>query len=196
MKEIQHSQEYIDYIFQNQIKKRFDNTDFLKSGKEVENEFFSHFPEHILATEYQNKFEHWDGRTERWKNVDVKGLGKISRKDGKTNEDIHFFEIRNILGKEGWGCSKFTNYIAFQTNLYFYMVELMKLQKFMEKKLGYSLEELLIIDINKLNLVKTSQESLYKLYMRKGQKDLISMMRTSDLILMSEDKVERKKIIL
>ena len=71
------------------------------------------------------------------------------------------------------------------------MVELLKLQKFMEKKLGYSLEELLVIDVNKLNLVKTSKESLYKLYMRDGQDDLISMMRTSDLILMSEDKINR-----
>ena len=75
------------------------------------------------------------------------------------------------------------------------MVKLSKLQKFMEEKLGYSLDELLTIDIDELDLVEKSSQALYKLYQRfiDNQKDLISMMDTNHLIAMSEGREKRNK---
>ena len=67
METTQFSDDFIINQFEREIvnsRNRFDNTGFLESGKKAEKEFFSNFPEHILATTKQNKIEHWDGWTE------------------------------------------------------------------------------------------------------------------------------------
>ena len=56
----------------------------------------------------------WDSPRKGVIGIDVKGLNKSSRKDKKYDDSIHWLEIQNVQGKDGWLKGK-AEYIAFKT---------------------------------------------------------------------------------
>lgn len=65
--------------------------------------------------------------------------------------------------------------------------------------MGYSLEELLTIDMEKLDLVDRADKALYRFYTRKGitknkdRGDLITVIETEILEVMATEKIKRIK---
>jgi hypothetical protein len=153
---------------------------FLKEGKLVELEFaklMEPFGPVTPATKEDDMYEHWDlvctinGLQAK---VDVKGLKKINREDAEPNENIHWIEIKNVKGNDGWawGCA---NYFAFETNDYFIVVPKDPLQKLVSEKCK----------------LKEKGKGLYKLYTRRDRKDVMTLVKTIDLAFIAETIIKK-----
>ena len=142
---------------------------FLKSGKRSEQEFANMFSSTISSTPNQDMSEHWDIQINH--KFDVKGLRKIRRSDPDVNEFIHWIEIKNVHGMVSWLYSLEVDYFAFETKKYWVIVEKKKLQDFIKENVDKEYVE---------------EPQLYKLYQRKGRKDVLTMVETMDLIYISE----------
>jgi len=149
----------------------FDSTEFLIEGKRVEDVFAELIGADIKATKKQDIFEHWDVGKGKYK-FDVKGLKKISRQDKYVNENFHWVEINNVLGKKGWCFSGKSDFFAFETFDYFICVKKERLQELIKEKVVK-------------NYVDTPYEALYGLYQRKGRKDVLTLVKTIDLMAIS-----------
>lgn len=123
------------------------------------------------STESENMREHWDLKLEL--KFDVKAIKKINRQDEQTNENIHWAEIFNVNGKKGWVYSGEPNlYFAFETDDYWIIVPKKDLQDLIKKKC-------------KKEYVSYAKDALYKLYKRKGRNDILTMVKTIDLMRIS-----------
>jgi hypothetical protein len=145
-------------------------------GKLSELEFSKLFDSVNFADKFSDIYEHWDIKIET--KIDVKSIKKESREDLSYNENFHWVEILNVNGDKGWVYSEFVDYFAFETFDYFIIVEKEKLQNFIKEKV-------------KKEYVNSTRQALYKLYRRKDRKDLISLVKTIDLIYIC-DKIIKK----
>jgi hypothetical protein len=152
-----------------------DYSKFLIEGKKIEDKFSGYFKNTKTASRYQDTKEHWDVKISA--NIDVKGIRKIDRYS-EIDENFHWVEILNVNGYKGWAYSEFVDYFAFETFDYFIIVEKEKLQNFIKEKV-------------KKEYVSSTRQALYKLYRRKDRKDLISLVKTIDLIYIC-DKIIKK----
>ena len=150
---------------------------FLKEGKIKEDEFAEMLGGMTKATDKQDMSEHWDLKLQKEMRIDVKAI-KRDRRSGEPNEDIHWVEIKNVLGREGWLYGNATHF-AFETCRYWIIVEKISLQA-------------LISDLCK-SKVRTSNagDALYKLYSRRGRKDLITKIKTLDLCFIAESMIKK-----
>lgn len=150
-----------------------DKTIFLKNGKLVEDKFKELFANSIEANKTENIYEHWDIKIPI--KVDVKGLKKIFRSDVSTNEDFHWIELKGITGKLGWLYGD-ADYFAFETELYFIIVEKFNLQNWISE-----------------NVIKEFYEHPVKnrLYRRKDRLDILTLIRTIDLCYLSTAIIEK-----
>jgi len=153
---------------------------FLKKGKEVEIEFSKLFNSNkiIFSSKKDDINGHWDVEIDGYK-YDVKGVKKINRNDDFFNEFYHYIELKNVNGKLGWLYGE-ADYFAFQTFKYFIIVSKVKLQNFIKNNI-------------KKTYVKTPDKSLYCLYKRKDRKDVITMITTIDLCVISSIIKNRNK---
>lgn len=149
---------------------KIDNSFFVK-GRKVEDVFAELIKADIRATKEQDMYEHWDVAKGKFK-FDVKGLKKISRSDSDVNEDFHWVEVKNINGYGGWCFSGKANFIVFETLDYFICVKKDFLQKLIKEK---------VVKI----YVNNPYESLYHLYKRKNRKDVLTLVKTIDLMAIS-----------
>ena len=138
--------------------------EFLKAGKVKEVEFAKLFNNVVASSKEQDMKEHWDLQVGF--KVDVKGLKKVKRSDSEVNENIHWLEIRNVNGTNGWLYSEETDLFAFETNNYWIVVEKSALQALVKERVQKVLVE---------------SPELYKLYRRKGRKDLMTLVTSLDL---------------
>lgn len=156
-----------------------DNTiqNFLSEGKVKEDEFAKLLGGATKATQKQDMSEHWDLKFQREVRIDVKAI-KRDRRSGEPNEDIHWVELKNVQGKQGWLYGNATHF-AFETCRYWIVVEKMSLQT-------------LISDLCK-SKVRTSNagDALYKLYSRNGRNDLITKIKTLDLCFIAESMIKK-----
>jgi hypothetical protein len=157
--------------------KTFDYSSYLKDGRKVERLFASLFGDSIMSTNKQDIYEHWDVWTKKYGFVDVKGIKKVTR-IGKLNENFHWVEIMGVTGHVGWAYSTKTNYFAFETKDYFIMVSKEKLQEFIKEKVTKE-------------YVAKPEDSLYKLYRRKNRKDVITLVKTIDLIYICSEIIKK-----
>lgn len=155
--------------------KKFNYSKFLIEGKKLEDKFSEYFKNVEPASSEQDMKEHWDIKV--FANIDVKGIKRIDR-NSDFDENFHWVEIKNVLGHNGWVYAENVDYFAFETFDYFILVEKEKLQELIKEKV-------------KKEYVKTPREALYKLYRRKDRKDLISLVKTIDLIYIC-DKIIKK----
>jgi len=149
----------------------------------VESKFKRNIAELEFAKLFQNKRfsskkedieEHFD--LEIKTRVDVKGLKKINRHDQQVNECYHYVEIKNVHGKAGWLYGN-ADYFAFELEEYWIIVEKQELQNFIKRKV-----------IKEFTKTKT----LYKLYNRKNRKDVITLVKSIDLIYISKKLIKKK----
>jgi len=150
---------------------------FLSKGKEKEKEFATLFDNVIYSDKEVDMTEHWDLMIDNVK-YDVKGLKRVNRGDTHHNEFYHVLEIFNVHGKHGWvygGADKF----AFEINEYWVIVDKTKVQKLIKER------------VSKV-LVKSMDEALYALYGRDGRKDRITLVKTIDLIIISDEIISKK----
>jgi hypothetical protein len=157
---------------------------FLKKGKEAEYllcEIFKIFGETRMASDYEDIHEHWDFSFNI--HIDVKTMKKLNRNDENYNEDIHWIELRNVHGKQGWIHGK-AQVIAFETKRAWILVERPKLIEMLDEK---------ILDID--NYVTSPQ--LYRIYRRSNRKDAVVLVNTKDIkdiafLILDKNKLEEK----
>jgi len=143
---------------------------FLKGGKSVETEFAKLFRSTEHSSPEEDINEHWDIMIKH--KVDVKGLKKINRNDADVNENIHWVEVKNVSGRVGWLYSEEVDFFSFETIDYWIIIDKLVLQKFVAEKCKEK-------EFSKI-------PELYKLYNRKGRNDVITLVKTIDLIYISE----------
>ena len=76
----------------------------------------------------------WNSPKKGWIGVDVKGLNRSKRSDSSYDDKIHWLELRNVKGKEGWLCGK-AEYIAFRTLSKIIFVKRDKLLEFAQESI-------------------------------------------------------------
>ena len=112
--------------------------------------------------------EHWDFKVNN-SLVDVKGLKKTSRSDNDFNHDETWIEFQNVRGNKGWIKGK-ADFIAFERMDYFLITRRIDLLEWCRSK------------IKDLYLVSQPNQALYRLYQRKGRKDIISIIKIKDFM--------------
>jgi len=152
----------------------YDNYKKFQAQETKFGELISELGKIVPATQSEDINQHWDLKIET--KFDVKALKKIRRNDEKENENIHYVELRNVQGKLGWLYGD-TDYFAFETDDYFVVVSKLELQNFISDKCK--------------NKEKCDSPELYKLYSRKDRLDLMTLVKTIDLIYISEKMIKK-----
>jgi len=147
---------------------------FLEEGKKTELEFAKTLKDFSLATKEQDIYEHWDIISDGIK-YDVKGLKKIRRYDSKPDENVHWIEINNVNGDPGWLYGK-ADYFVFETFDYWIIVDKIILKDFIETKTIQ---------------IQTSYPELYHLYRRLDKRDIITLVKTIDLMKLSHKIIDK-----
>ena len=154
--------DYYDLIDQQKQK-------FLKKFKQQEIQFANHILEFGKVSESskeEDMKEHWDIKLET--KFDVKAIKRVYR-NGEPDDNIHYVEMKNVYGTNGWLYGK-ADYIAFELNDYWLIVDRLKLVLFIATKCHAK--------------IWCETPELYKLYTR--GKDIVTLVRTIDLIYISE----------
>jgi hypothetical protein len=97
-------------------------------------------------------------------------LRKANRSDTNYDDSIHWVEIQNVKGKEGWLYGR-AHYIAFELNDKWIVCKRTDILKLINEK---------VLD----KTIKTSKE-LYTYYQRKGREDIIIKVLSKDLKLLA-----------
>lgn len=146
---------------------------FLSKGKMVERAFSKVLSNYKESTEEQDINEHWDVSTDI--KFDIKGLKKTKRSDENPNENIHWLEIKNVNGDSGWVYGK-ADYFVFETIDYWVIVDKGDLQEFIKKKIQKEW---------------VTSATLYKLYRRNGREDVITLVKTIDLMYLASSIISK-----
>ena len=116
--------------------------------------------------------EHWDFCVK----YDVKMI-KRKKRDQDYDENIHWVELKNVNGDKGWLYGE-ADYFSFEIIDYWIVVKREDLAEFIAEKCAQK--------------QWSNSPSLYKLYQRNGRKDVITMVKTIDLMYISADIVKKK----
>ena len=125
-------------------------------GKRAEKEYAKLYKDVRWPTEEEDYNEHWDLEVGGIK-IDVKAIKK-------DDENIHFVEFKNVLGKKGWLYGDADGF-AFETKDYWIEVKKEDLQEMVHDK---------CID-------KVKGWDFYEIATRPGAKDLFTKVKTLDL---------------
>jgi hypothetical protein len=147
---------------------------YLFVGKEVEKNFLNLIKNASFATDKEDIEKHIDIKQEI--KIDVKGLRKTNRFDDFLNENIHWVELKNVHGKLGSLYGE-ADFFAFETEDYFIVVEAEKLRGYIKEKCS--------------DKTFVKKPELYKLYQRENRKDVITIVKTIDLIYLSEKMIKK-----
>ena len=126
------------------------------------------------SSKYDDVYKHidfwWDSPKKGVIGIDVKGLNKSTRNDAEYDDTIHWLELQNVQGKDGWLKGE-AEYIAFKTNTKIIFVNRKKL-------LSFALES-----IKGKDVVYNNPNECYVPYKRKkwGRDDLSIKVLNSDL---------------
>lgn len=123
--------------------------------------------------------EHWDIELiNKGKKIliDVKAIKKVKHSDDEVNDKIHYIELKNSSGYDGWLKAGKADCIAFETKTQWVIVDKNKLQKFISEK----------CTDNKMY----DKPMLYKHY-HHNLKDDIVLVETSELIKISRNIIPK-----
>jgi len=143
----------------------------LADGKRKEIEFSKFFKNVNEATKEQDIHEHWDFCVK----YDVKMIKRRKRHED-YDETIHWVELKNVNGDKGWLYGE-ADYFSFEILDYWIVVKREDLAEFIAKKCA--------------SKQWSNRPALYKLYQRNGRKDVITMVKTIDLMYISADIVKK-----
>lgn len=127
-----------------------------------------------FSTKEQDIHEHWD--VSLTMQIDVKAMKKKHRSDATTNENIHYVELKNVLGNPGWLYGE-AHYFAFEIEEYWILVDKIRLQEFIKVKCA--------------SKEWSDIPNFYKLTQRKTRQDIITLVKTIDLMFIC-DKIIKK----
>jgi len=113
-----------------------------------------------------DQFKHIDWHTSIG-TIDVKAMKKVTR-SGKLQEEFMWVEFRNTVGMDGWLFGD-QDWVAFEMSDGFTLVRTKQLLKLANE----------LCDTE--TFVDSPRDALYKVYSRKTQDDVISMIRFSDI---------------
>jgi len=150
---------------------RFKHTESWNRGQEVEKEFsvlLKKRDANFRKSSREEQFKHIDYHSS-FGTIDVKAKKRINRGDEEEQDELIWLEFKNVQGRDGWLCGK-TDVIAFERNNDFVLVKRVRLLEMANNK----------CDLKKR--VDTPRNALYKGYQRKGRKDLISLVKMSDIL--------------
>lgn len=150
---------------------------FVRKFKKVEDKFIEairEFGSIERPTVEEDMTQHWDVKLGI--KFDVKAVKKINRWDDKPDENFHWVELYNVNGAWGWLYGE-ADYFAFETDDYWVIVGKTNLQDFIGDKCK--------------DKVKTIEKELYKIYTRPGRKDMVVLVKTIDLIAISELMIKK-----
>lgn len=121
----------------------------------------------------------WDSPRKGRIGIDVKGLNKNKRGDNQYDDSIHWLELQNVKGKDGWLRGE-AEYIAFRTNSNIIFVN-------REKLLDFATEA-----IKNKDVVYDTPRECYVPYKRLkwGRDDLSLKALTSDLLKLADFTIE------
>ena len=145
-------------------------SDSWREGQETESDFGAlvkeRYPDARKAT-LDEQYQHKDWICSAG-SIDVKALKRKSRASAKT-EDFIWIEFVNNVGDAGWLYGE-QDFLAFECIDNYIVVRRRHLQKLAEELCSTE------------KRVARAAEALYKGYSRQNRKDLISMIRRSDLL--------------
>jgi hypothetical protein len=137
----------------------------LAQGKAKEEEFKKFFKKVFDAYVQQDMKEHWDFGVR----FDVKMIKSVRRHQQK-DENIHWVELKNVNGEKGWLYGE-ADFFSFELEDYWVIVSRDDLQGFIEKKC--------------VEKIWSKTPKLYSLYQRDGRKDIITLVKSIDLMYIS-----------
>lgn len=101
-------------------------------------------------------------------NYDVKARKRVQRQDENPSDEMVWVEFLNVIGNMGWLYGQ-SQYIVFERDKDFLVVERDKLRELSERLCDLALK------------VPSASQALYRGYTRHGRKDLVSMVKMSDI---------------
>ncbi len=122
----------------------------------------------VRAADLKEQFSHVDYISDFGK-IDVKARKRVARKDTDVQDDLVWLEFKNVQGKFGWLYGK-ADWIAFERDEDFVLVKRHDLALMAEK----------LCDVG--DRVAVGKDALYKGYQRSGRKDLLSIVKMSDIL--------------
>ncbi len=158
-------------------KNRYDKTgEAFESGDKAESSFETATRKAGLScekTSFQEEIRHIDfwiegARLPRTA-VDVKSRKKVKRADDKFNDEVVWIEFANVQGRKGWLYGS-SDIVAFERENDFLLVDRKLLARLCEK----------LCDLSQLNV--GFGMPLYTGYQRKGRKDILSLIKMTDIV--------------
>lgn len=122
------------------------------------------------ATE-QEQFDHIDYVMQKHNQkttVDVKARKKLSRSSTEYNDNMVWVEWKNVRGKNGWLHGK-ADLIAFEQESHYLIMSRNQLAMLCEKLVDKNIK------------AEDPRSALNRVYTRQGRKDLVSLVRISDI---------------
>ena len=148
---------------------RYDNRAFFLKGKENEKRFRDLIGQGMReSTPQEDSVQKFD-MTMTLK-IDFKGMKRKNRAEG-LNQNIHWIECKNVQGKLGWLYGN-ADMFVFEIENYYITVWKDDLQELVKKRV--------VKEFNEDGTPKYSKE-LFRLYQRRGRKDIITMVPTVEL---------------
>ena len=122
-----------------------------------------------IATREEQIYKHFDFVTKKG-TIDVKAMKNINRFDNNPQNELIWVEFKNVRGDKGWLCSE-VDFIAFEQLKSFLIVKRSSLLKKAKS----------LCDL--VNITRQGgMNALYRGYQREGRKDLIAMIKLSDIL--------------
>jgi hypothetical protein len=140
-------------------------------GQQLESSFFEvlkRFDPKCRKSTREEQFRHIDFVSQSLGSFDVKARKRINRSDKSEQDELIWIEFKNVAGNNGWLYGQ-ADYIAFEQSDHFVVVERKHLVGLAESK------------CNLKQIVDNSSKALYHGYSRKDRKDLISIIKMSDI---------------
>lgn len=110
-------------------------------------------------------------RNGKSKKVDVKSLKRKSRGDRELQDEFLWIELHSVRkDNKGWLYAGKADLIAFELSKSFRLVERLELIKLVQKLVDFEAK------------VSSSKDALYKVYSRKKRPDLLTMIKSDDLL--------------
>ncbi len=132
----------------------------------------------VFSNREQDMHEHWDVMDEMGVKYDVKGMKKYRRSDDNPTDRLHWIELRNVNGDDGWLYGG-ADVIAFETRRWWIVVERIILARFVKENVPNTKE-------------RVQRPEPYKLYSREGRNDLMTLLPTVDLLSIASQVLVKK----
>jgi len=160
---------------------KWKNSESWNRGQEVEGQFANLLrkrdPDFRKASKSE-QYMHIDYKC-KFGTIDVKAKKRVNRSDNKEQDELIWLEFKNVQGKQGW-LNSHVDIIAFERENDFVLAH--------RKNILYWAQRA----CNLNDVVQYSKDALYKGYTRRGRKDLISIVKISELMENVAHKVWQK----